>query len=161
MPELRHLVLACAFVATTVASLWDVGKPDAALPEVRRDRAGSARVASLPRSTTSTPAVESLLRRRIEHYSIDLFATRSWLPPPGPPSKVEAPRAPPLPFRYLGMLMDGPDIQVFLAQDARTHLLRKGDVQAGYKVEEITTTGMTFVYLALNEKQRLMFGSAN
>jgi hypothetical protein len=59
------------------------------------------------------------------------------------------------------MLMDGPDIQVFLAQDARTHLLRKGDVQAGYKVEEITTTGMTFVYLALNEKQRLMFGSAN
>ena len=50
---------------------------------------------------------------------------------------------------------------VFVDQGARTHLLRKGDVLADYKVEQITPAEMTLVYLPLNEKQRLTFGSAN
>jgi hypothetical protein len=50
---------------------------------------------------------------------------------------------------------------VFLAQGARTHLAHKGDVLMDYKVEEITPARMTLVYLPLNEKQYLTFGSEN
>jgi hypothetical protein len=32
---------------------------------------------------------------------------------------------------------------------------------AGYRVEQISPTDITFVYLALGEKQRLSFGSEN
>jgi hypothetical protein len=34
-------------------------------------------------------------------------------------------------------------------------------VLSGYRVDDITPLEMTLVYLPLNEKQRLIFGSAN
>ena len=76
-------------------------------------------------------------------------------PPPLPPS------APPLPFTYMGKMQDGPVITVFVSQGGRNHVLHSGDNLAGYRVDNITPTDITFVYLPLNEKQRLTFGSEN
>ena len=92
---------------------------------------------------------------------VNLFASRSWQPPPPPAPKAEAPRAPALPFRFLGKLLQDADVTVFVSQGTVTHLLRKGDVLANYRVDDITPLEMTFVYLPLNEKQSLTFGSAN
>jgi hypothetical protein len=91
----------------------------------------------------------------------NLFAARSWQPPPPPAPKAEAPKAPALPFHFLGKLLQDGDVTAFVSQGTVTHLLRKGDVLANYRVDEITPSEMTFVYLPLNEKQRLSFGSAN
>jgi hypothetical protein len=74
-------------------------------------------------------------------------------PPPPPPG------APPLPFAYLGRMQDGAAMTVFVSQGARNHVLRSGDTLAPYKVESISPTDITFVYLPLGEKQRLTFGS--
>ena len=49
----------------------------------------------------------------------------------------------------------------FVGEGTRTHLLRKGDSLPGYKVADITATDISFVYLPLNEIQRLTFGSAH
>jgi hypothetical protein len=76
-------------------------------------------------------------------------------PAPPPPS------APPLPFTYLGKMQDGATVTVFVSQGGRNHVLHNGDTLAGYRVESITAADMTFVYLSLNEKQRLTFGSEN
>jgi hypothetical protein len=58
-------------------------------------------------------------------------------------------------------VLEGGEVLAFLGQGTRTYLLRRGDVLAEYKIEDITPAEMTFVYLPLNEKQHLTFGSAN
>ena len=89
----------------------------------------------------------------------DAFAPKRWLPPPPPPAPPEKPKAPPLPFKYLGKALVDGEAVAFLGQGPRTHLLRSGDILAGYKVESVSATEIALVYLPLNETQRLTFGS--
>lgn len=159
MPSLRNILLAAALVATLGASLFDV--PGLDMPQV--ELADPARAATATTVAHTPPKAQEtpLVRDRFEAPVADLFSSRSWQPPPPAPSKPPPPKAPPLPFRYLGKVLDEGAVMAFVGQDVRTHLLRAGDLLADYKVEEITPAGMTFVYLPLNEKQRLTFGSAN
>lgn len=101
---------------------------------------------------------------RMHHSKANAFATHSWLPPvpkakPAPPPPP--PRAPPLPFAYLGKMQDGAAVTAFVSQGGRNHVLHSGDTLPQYKVESISPTEITFVYLPLGEKQRLTFGSEN
>ncbi|MDO9197001.1 hypothetical protein [Rhodoferax sp.] len=159
MLPVRGIVLAVALAATIVASLFDVSALDAVEPQTAGVAAAATAAPAPPKPLIAE--VAQPLRAPFESQAADLFAVRSWQPPPPPPRKAEAPKAPPLPFRYLGKVLDDAEIMVFLEQSARTHLVRKGDLLADYKVDEITTSGMTFVYVPLNEKQSLTFGSAN
>lgn len=90
----------------------------------------------------------------------NLFKARSWLPPPPPLPPPPAPKAPPLPFTYLGQMEDGGSIALFLGRAQNTLIVRAGDLIDGvYRVEEIVPTRATFVYLPLNELQQLMLRS--
>lgn len=148
-------MLGIALVATIIASVVDFPASDAPEPTQQKTRNSAIRH-DLP-----TVAETITVREQYATQANDLFAPHSWQPPPPPPPKPPAPKAPPLPFRYLGKVLDGSEILVFLGQGTRTHLLRRGDILAEYKVDEITPTGITFVYLLLDEKQHLTFGSAN
>ena len=162
MPPLPKVLLAVALVVTIVASLGDLSTPDAVSPQTATTASAGAAVAPLRQAPAVLAAAP--LRRRFESGAqvADLFASRDWQPPPAsPPRKVEAPRAPPLPFQYLGKLLEEGAVVAFVSQGALNHLLRSGDLVADYRVEQITPAEMTFVYLPLNEKQRLTFGSAN
>ncbi|MGB4766223.1 MAG: hypothetical protein WBH09_04870 [Rugosibacter sp.] len=153
--SLRNIVLGIALVATIIASVVDFPASDA--PEPTQQKTGNSAISrDLP-----TVAETITVREQYATQADDLFAPHSWQPPPPPPPKPPAPKAPPLPFRYLGKVLEGSEILAFLGQGTRTHLLRRGDVLAEYKVDEITPTEITFVYLPLNEKQHLTFGSAN
>jgi hypothetical protein len=73
-------------------------------------------------------------------------------PPPAPP---------PLPFKYLGKLIEDGGTQVFLEQGGRGLTAKTGEVIGGiYRVGEITATQMTLVYLPLDMEQQLAIGSA-
>jgi hypothetical protein len=161
MPPLRKILLAVVLAATIAASLFDLPGTDA----VPAEKASAAPVASAVAALPKPPIADAsaLPHARFESWpqQADLFVSRSWQPPPAPPPKAEAPRAPVLPFRYLGKVLEGGAVMAFVSQGALTHLLRQGDVLADYKVDAITPVEMTFVYLPLNEKQRLTFGSAN
>ncbi|MBT3067991.1 hypothetical protein [Rhodoferax sp. U11-2br] len=74
---------------------------------------------------------------------------------------MAAPKAPVLPFRYLGKAVDNGQLMVFLEQSGRTYLVKNGDTLPGYKVVDITMADMTVVYVPLNETQKLFFESAN
>ena len=99
----------------------------------------------------------------------DLFHTRSWnalaaeearsnAPPPPPPP---APQAPPLPFAFLGKLIDGEQVTVFLTDGTRNWVVRAGDtIEGGYRVEAIGAGTMTLTYLALGIAQELAIGEA-
>ncbi len=165
--SLRNIVLGIALVATIIASVVDFPASDAPEPTQKKTvdsaiRRGAPTVAET--TSLSYPLVAGspyAIRKQYATQAEDLFAPHSWQPPPPPPPKPAAPKAPPLPFLYLGKVLEGGEILVFLGQGTRTHLLRRGDVLAEYKIDEITPTEITFVYLPLNEKQHLTFGSAN
>ncbi|MDO8314896.1 MAG: secretion system X translation initiation factor [Rugosibacter sp.] len=153
--SLRNMVLGIALVATIIASVVDFPAADAPEPTPQKtlNSAGRPDLPTVVETTT--------VREQYATQAGDLFASHSWQPPPPPPPKPAAPKAPPLPFLYLGKVLEGGEILVFLGQGTRTHLLRRGDVLAEYKIDEITPTEITFVYLPLNQKQHLTFGSAN
>lgn len=91
--------------------------------------------------------------------TIDPFRSKTWYvaPPPSPPPK---PKAPPLPFQYLGQLHEDGELRVFLNHQGRHLVIRAGDVIGGtYAVESVVAGQLVFVYLPLKEKQFLPTGT--
>ena len=144
------------------ASVWDWTHP-----QPQDDLFDTARpVSRAPAMAVSVAPVEKVEKTKAsgsETRPVDLFAVRSWEPAPLKSAKTQpgAVNAPPLPFTYLGKVMEGESFVVFLSEGGRTHLVRSGDVVATYRVQEITAKDMTLVYTPLEETQKLNFGSAN
>lgn len=93
--------------------------------------------------------------------TIDPFRNKSWVvaPPPPPPAK---PTAPPLPFEYLGKIMEDSGVRVFLNHQGKNLIVKTGDViNSSYTVLNIAGNQMTFLYLPLREKQALSIGTDN
>jgi len=92
---------------------------------------------------------------------VDLLAARSWIVPP-PPPPVVAPKAPPLPFKLVGRLIDNNQQVVFLANQDRNYIAREGaKLDNNYRVERIEAGRMTLIYLPLDERQILILGAVN
>jgi hypothetical protein len=88
----------------------------------------------------------------------DPFAPRSFAPPP-PKMAMAAPAkptAPPLPFAYLGKVIDGGKTSVFVGRGSENYSLEPGQTIGGaYRVEKITDTDVTFTYLPMKTRQTL------
>lgn len=90
--------------------------------------------------------------------SPDPFRSRSWYVPPPPPPPAK-PSAPPLPFEYLGQLVEADERRVFLKHQGQNRIIRVGDVIAGtYAVEACDADQVVFIYLPLKERQVLATG---
>ena len=107
--------------------------------------------------------VDKLKRPALPEKARDMFAAKSWYVPP-PESKIRpAPVAPPLPFTFIGkMLEDGKSSTVFLERQNRIFLVREGDaIDTNYRVDTIKAPVMTLTYLPLDIKQTVQIGEAN
>lgn len=71
--------------------------------------------------------------------------------PPAP-----APVAPPLPFAYLGKIIDGGKTTVFVGRGADHYFVARGTRIDQYQVESVTETQITFVYRPLGMRQVLV-----
>jgi hypothetical protein len=72
------------------------------------------------------------------------------------------PLAPPVPFRYLGKIVDGERTAVFLVRNDEHFLAVPGATLAGqYRVEDITSTAITLVYLPLGTRQSVPIPERN
>lgn len=70
--------------------------------------------------------------------------------------KPARPTAPPLPFAYLGRMLEDGKLAVFLARGAESYSVKAGDTIGGeYRVDAVTDKEVTFTYLPLKTKQRL------
>jgi hypothetical protein len=161
MASQRKLWLGVSLVATLVASFIDFSEPQGP-PFATRPVGGVVSKVAAPDPVEAASAASGE-RGRYSAGTVDLFAAKSWTPPPVPVSTMSTavPVAPPLPFKFEGKLLEDGKVVAFISQGAFTHVLHKGDVLSGYRVDDITPLEMTLVYLPLNEKQRLIFGSAN
>lgn len=103
--------------------------------------------------------VEQLKRARPETPRSNLFEA------PRPPVVAVAkpvavapppPSAPPLPFRYVGRMLDGETLTLFLSKGADTLSVRVGETLDGaWRVDSATDTAIAFRYLPLDLPQNL------
>jgi hypothetical protein len=88
------------------------------------------------------------------------FGALSWTPPPPAPPPPAAPRAPPLPFAFVGKQLEAGTWQVFLSLGEDLRVARVATVIDGrYRVESIAPPQIVFTYLPLNERQTLDIGA--
>lgn len=99
----------------------------------------------------------------------DLFAGRSWTPPPLPvkalppaaPALPAAQVAPPLPFTYVGKKLEADVWEVFLQRGEQSFLVRTGaTIEGTYRVDSITPQRLNMTYLPLGQSQSLSIGES-
>lgn len=75
-------------------------------------------------------------------------------PPPPPPAP------PPLPFTYLGQLVEAGRTMVFLSTGDRNHVVAPGEVIDNlYRIDEIGASAVVITYLPMNTQQTLLTGA--
>ena len=126
-----------------------------------------ARVAaSMPREAVPSPV--AVAEGPPASPAIDIFAVRDWLPPPPPapvsapsqPAQAAPPEPPPLPFRFLGRIIEPGQPQMFLlVEGEQLHAVRMGEsVGAAYRVESVEGAQLVFSYLPMKVRQKLTMG---
>ena len=88
----------------------------------------------------------------------DPFAPKEFNPPAREPqqaARAAKPEAPPLPFRYLGKLIEDGKLSVFLANGAESVTAVAGQRIGDYRVDKVTESEVQFTYLPLKTKQSL------
>lgn len=69
------------------------------------------------------------------------------------------PIAPPLPYNYLGKIMEDGKTVIFLGKQDNNYSVRIGETLDGlYRLDEISDQAVTLVYLPLSKKQMLPIG---
>ncbi len=155
------IVLLLAVTAVRWAGGQDRAEPRATVAYQTERAERPAREGSATGNAEAAPTVrlDQLERRAAAAPAGDPFQARSWEPamavvrrnlPPPPP------QAPPLPFTYLGKMIDGEQTTVFLTRQDRNYVVRLGDTLDGsYRVEKIEEDGVTVTYLPLGTEQTL------
>jgi hypothetical protein len=117
-----------------------------------------------PARSAPLAAVEDLdldkLSLRVEQNEqkqhVDPFAARSFSPlVPAQAAKPHKPVAPPLPFRYLGKMLEDGKLNVFLARGDESLSVSPGSRIGEYRLDKVTETEVLFTYLPLKTKQSL------
>jgi len=147
-----------------------VSDEDAQTGEVVAPAVGKASRREAAQPVLPALQLDKLARADAGEPEQDPFAGKSWYvaPPPPPPQpeiikEAPKPTAPPLPFRYMGRMQeeDGQAL-VYLTQGTRAYSVSQGDTIDGtYRVESISPTQVTLVYLPLNIRQSLNIGRAS
>lgn len=170
---MKRLLLWLALGATLIA-VYFAPEDDKLVPVAATKVAATASRERRPPNDgmqrASLQAMDLQIRpRQLDEDSGNVFASHSWNPPPKPPEKpkqVETPppppAAPPLPFRFLGRLVDDGETAYFLQLNDRNIVMHIGDtVDKTYTLDGISNGTLTFTYLPLNEKQTLVVGEVN
>jgi len=98
-----------------------------------------------------------------------LFQSKSWYkapPPPPSPSRQSisltppAPSAPPLPFIFIGRMIDGNEVTLFLEKNDKHYAVKVNDVVEGvYQVDAISDNDADLTYIPMKISQKLVFDS--
>ena len=118
-----------------------------------------------PRPQPRNAAVQGLDLQRLalraeepasEEKKVDPFAShRDPAQVPGVPPRAAKPSAPPLPFRYLGKMIEDGSLHVFLARGDESLSVKAGTRIGEYRVDKITDREVVFTYLPLKTQQKL------
>ena len=165
----RQLILVVALVSTLAATWW------ASRSEIDENAvqpvAGSSRRAPPPRTAITAPepaaATDWQPVKRAGWAPAPDTQFAAWAPPPPPPApraeKVVAPPppapvAPPFPYQIIGSLLEGQQMQAFLASPTRSLNVRAGEVIDGqWRVDAVSASGLALTWLPAQIKQQIAF----
>jgi len=101
--------------------------------------------------------LSKLERPADEGAKADLFANGTFNEgkETGKAGKAEKSGPPPLPFAYLGKLIEDGKLAVFLSRGGESLSVAQGDTIGEYRVDAVSETEITFTYLPLKAKQKL------
>lgn len=160
----RWTVLIILLGLALSAAAWVSQEDEAAEPMRNAHPVPTQDVAQPARDKTEATTdlkLKKLQREPKGEVAADLFEAKSWYVPPPPPKPLPPPppSAPPLPFAYMGKLIEDGQLTVFLTMQERNYAVKAGDtIDYMYKVEAVTPRVMTLVYLPLDITQALMIG---
>ena len=174
----RWLILAGLVSATLAGGVWlgeERAVPPTALVTASAAQSGAGAKPAPGAGASNNEAApllnfEKLKSRALGAPARDPFAAPAARGPksrPAAPGAAAAPvpvvapppSAPVLPFTYMGKLLSGGDLAVFLTQGERNLVVHEGDtIDALYRVEHIAEGAITLVYLPLDQRQTLIIG---
>lgn len=92
----------------------------------------------------------------------DPFAPRSFAPQQPRDNAVQKPAAPPLPFQYIGKVIENGKLEVYVTRGEELLSLSRGQkIGEEYRVDKISASSVTFTYLPLKMKQTLDLPAVN
>lgn len=99
-------------------------------------------------------------------HTSGLFESKSWYAPPVQAVPVPAyvpppqPRAPALPFTFIGRMLEGKEVTMFLTRNDRNYTVKEKDVlDDNYRVDKIGEGEAVLTYLPTNTQQTLSFNT--
>ncbi|BCJ07265.1 hypothetical protein PUR31_04320 [Pseudomonas mosselii] len=162
----QRAVMWAGFLGVSAALAWAPGHWFGLEDEAAGPIAGQARSHAAP-----TNVGAGLPRDEATSPSRDLFPSQQWTPPQALATVTEqpvvtapvaaAPTAPTLPFRFIGRMGERDDLQIFLQSGDKLYVVRQGDViDDTYRLDQVSATELSLVYLPLHQPQTLSVGSA-
>ena len=114
-------------------------------------------ISAIPQPVAQGLDLSKLERAQADAPAADPFAPKSFAPPQAPQRQATQakPESPPLPFRYLGKLIEDGKLSVFLANGNESLIARAGERVGDYRVDKVTESEVQFTYLPLKTKQSL------
>ena len=173
---MRRISVWLALAATSIAVYFAPDAKDAVVVAPAKIRANQVPVTTSGNITqhlvrAGKTDLDLQIRPRNEDQDLgNIFAGQSWAPPPPPLKIVEKPKevsppppeAPPLPFQFLGRMIDDGKTAYFLQFRDRNLVMHIGDsIDKTYSLDGVNNGVLTFTYLPLNQKQTLVVGEAN
>ena len=171
--KLRYGSLGALLVLTLIAAAvpGEQRDDDGVVPAVARPQAPAAAAPAEAAGEPPRIPLDRLKRERPAEPTRDLFVSKSWYVAPPPPPPVEyvappppAPTAPPLPFSYMGRLLEEPSQRpvYFLVKGDKLYIVAEGELIDGtYRLEGIDSGQLALTYLPLNIRQFIPMGSGS
>ena len=153
-PILRRIFGAVALVGALASVVAGRERPTLDIPKPPRTESRSANDQALNLDSLAARSEEMPVDEASR--KVDPFAPRSFstlVPAHG--ARPEKPVVPPLPFRYLGKMLDGGKLAVFVARGDESLAVSAGQRIGEYRVDKVTDSEVVFTYLPLKTKQSL------
>jgi Cohesin domain len=155
----RLSIFAAGAVVAALAWFAPPGAEDIVAPA--KGTAGTSKSASTAtlRETSRLAALPE--RAPIGEQRGELFGSKSWTPPvvaapAAAPVAVQAPEAPPNPYKVAGTFVQAGATRVYLVKGDRIYEARKGDdLDEGYRVDAIAVDHVVLLYVPLGKKEQL------
>jgi len=120
---------------------------------------------TLPVEAKKDSQISLVQRLPITGKSVDLFGLEQEIKPKNKVKPIIRPKpiakAPALPFTYVGKLVENNTVKVFLLEDQRLHIVKKGEkIGENYQLKNVSDQQISWLYLPLNITQKMSIGKA-
>ena len=162
----RNLIMGTLILTIAAAISVNQTEPETTVPDIVATRVSRHTAPPEAPGESDVIILDKLNRTPLSNVNApaDLFKNKSWvvLPPPKKPTPPPPPSAPPLPFIYIGKMIDDGVTTVFVSKQNRNYELKVGTIiDNTYRVDSITNRTATLTYLPLSITQTMLIGEPN